>query len=68
MSLQDDIFDVAAALEGTPEAKAFDSICETFFRWERERDACLGVLVRIKAAQDTMRAFIALDIPEPPVE
>ena len=28
MSLQDKIFDVAAALEGKPEEESFDEICE----------------------------------------
>ena len=36
MSMQDDIFDVEAAVKGTPEAKAFDRIYTYLGNLERE--------------------------------
>lgn len=36
MSLQDDIFDVEAALEGKPELELFDEIMDKFYEMERE--------------------------------
>lgn len=36
MSIQDDIFDVEAALEGKPEEKSFDTIIRYLARLERE--------------------------------
>lgn len=38
MSLQDDIFDVVARLEGTPEAEQFDNIMKVFNELEQEND------------------------------
>ena len=38
MSIQDDIFDVEAALEGKPEAKAFDQLCAYIGELETEID------------------------------
>ena len=36
MSLQDDVFDVAAALEGKPEAEAFDNITKRLWKYEAD--------------------------------
>lgn len=36
MSIQDDIFDIDAALEGKPEAKAFNRVLSFYFNIERE--------------------------------
>jgi len=60
MSLQDDCFDVSAKLEGTPEAKQFDRIWETFCRLEEwadnQQDQNLkiraGIAAFLKLAQD----------------
>lgn len=39
MSLQDDIFDVQAALDGKPEAEAFEEICKALGRFEVKADS-----------------------------
>lgn len=38
MSIQDDVFDVAAALEGKPERQAFARVVERLARVESDRD------------------------------
>jgi hypothetical protein len=38
MSIQDDIFDVADALKGKPEAEAFDRICQHYFEVENNEE------------------------------
>ena len=39
MGIQDNIFDVEAALEGTPELQLFEEIMERFYENERELEA-----------------------------
>jgi len=48
MSLQDDIFDVAHALEGKPEAVLFEEICTTFFKFEEQADQFSSELRQLK--------------------
>ena len=58
MSLQDDMFDVAAELKGKPEAEQFADICEKFSETEEELDEALK---KVKVFED-FKALILKDI------
>lgn len=49
MSIQDDVFDVQAALDGKPEAEAFERICEYLARIEKREDEAEQKLSQISA-------------------
>lgn len=50
MSLQDDMFDVAAALEDKPEAAAFDRIMKQFNEYETENEGLNKVVSVLRNA------------------
>lgn len=56
MSLMDSVFDVRAALEGKPEAKLFEEIEETLWRWETEAQDAQRELHNLKRALATVGA------------
>lgn len=57
MSLQDDIFDVQAALDGKPEAEPFERVYKAFCQLERENEIALQNEAKIKEAVRVIRAL-----------
>lgn len=57
MGIQDDIFDVKAALKRRPEAPAFERICAHFFDLEVEADARGKI---IDGLRDGLQAVFAI--------
>lgn len=50
MSIQDDIYDVRAALEGTPEAKQFERLEKFYYCVEQQHDTYYNGYKKIVAA------------------
>ena len=61
MSLQDDIFDVQAALEGKPEAAIFERVSEALYEFEQEADTYRRLLVDMKTGIRAVRRILAED-------
>ncbi len=55
MSLQDDIFDVADALKGTPEEKAFDNILRVFNETEQDLDKANEYVRVVKGLKELLK-------------
>ena len=50
MSIQDDIFDIADALEGKPEAQAFETLMKRFYELERINETLANYVNEIDSA------------------
>lgn len=61
MSVQDDIFDVAAALKRKPEAKLFDRLMTHFAIVEMERDRLREQVIVITAAARVIKELLGED-------
>ena len=58
MGLQDDIFDVQAALENKPEAAAFDRIYTALAEFEGKADRYETQLIRIKQGAEVLKHLL----------
>ena len=64
MSIQDDIFDVQAALEGMPvTAATFDRIMKHYLAQEEEHDAMVLIIRKIQQGHLAMKALLGDDPP-----
>lgn len=54
MSIQDDIFDIEAALEGKPEAVAFERVCDYFFKVEKSQGELSVLFKNVRSSMTTL--------------
>lgn len=60
MSIQDDIFDVEAALEGKPEAEVFERLCSYLSAMEREVEIKQRILDQLRDGARAISKIMAM--------
>lgn len=58
MSIQDNIFDIQEALEGTPEEKIFEELCQYLYALEEDHSAQAEALENIRKGMNSLKHLL----------